>query len=326
MFFFLDGYFIRTLRDVLPSADGLFIEISRTRQPCWRRKLRNKARKHFSFRFYGGVFESRLEALDVSRHDEAIIMNSKEAILPHLSPASISSENLCTPIISPCTLRLQKCPKEDAVMQNLSPPKVLQDKSQLMDYRKNNIEKLNYSSPYMNSMPSDSSTYYSLESDTTCEKFVHEHFVKSEKKEIPCYNETKIFQRPFCSYETTNELFETQQNMSDYNSSGIQNSLVTLDHSAEYKNFSNKYSCPTLNTEKYKDSLDPSSSTTTTTKGKDCLQFFAQPVYPESYTTPYDVEKYSVPPESSNNIVDGSYSPSYSLYTPYHTLQELLKI
>lgn len=60
-----DGHFVRMLRDMLPVATGLFIEISRTRQPCWRRKVGNRARKHFSFRFYGGIFESRLEALEL---------------------------------------------------------------------------------------------------------------------------------------------------------------------------------------------------------------------------------------------------------------------
>lgn len=65
VFFLSDGNFVRMLRDMLPVSSGLFIEISKTRQPCWRRKVENKARKHFSFRFYGGIFESRLEALQL---------------------------------------------------------------------------------------------------------------------------------------------------------------------------------------------------------------------------------------------------------------------
>lgn len=96
----LDGYFIRTLRDILPQADGLFIEISRTRQPCWRRKLSNKARKHFSFRFYGGVFESRLEALEIRCHSNnslpALNSNSRRG----LSLNSPSNESVCPALLS----------------------------------------------------------------------------------------------------------------------------------------------------------------------------------------------------------------------------------
>lgn len=134
-----DGHFVRMLRDMLPLANGLFIEISKTRQPCWRRKLRNKARKHFSFRFYGGIFESRLEALEIGRTNSARLaamgqQQGNQALPPlnqtpeqhqmmscptpgyMLPPAQISSSSPAPPLIG----KVAPIPDDSVILQNFN--------------------------------------------------------------------------------------------------------------------------------------------------------------------------------------------------------------
>eukprot|EP01071_Lankesteria_metandrocarpae_P010677 Lankesteria_metandrocarpae@DN5365_c0_g1_i1.p1 len=57
-----DLEFVRTLRDGLPTVNGLFLEVYGQRQACWRRRV-GGIRKHYSFKQHGGYFESRLQSI-----------------------------------------------------------------------------------------------------------------------------------------------------------------------------------------------------------------------------------------------------------------------
>ncbi|KAL7067495.1 amine oxidase, flavin-containing family protein [Cryptosporidium serpentis] len=59
-----DLTYLRQLRTGLVNGHGLHIELSGRRQGCWRRR-KEGIRKHFSFKQYGGFFESRMIALDL---------------------------------------------------------------------------------------------------------------------------------------------------------------------------------------------------------------------------------------------------------------------
>lgn len=65
-FQFADSDFVCWLKTTLPFVVGLSCEISSTRPGCWRKKIGGH-RKHFSFRYYGGIFEARIQALRYSQ-------------------------------------------------------------------------------------------------------------------------------------------------------------------------------------------------------------------------------------------------------------------
>lgn len=64
------------LRDSLPKSNILFVEVCRSRAPCWRVKV-GESRRHFSFKRYGGLLEGRLRALD-----------SEFQVIPHFTASN----------------------------------------------------------------------------------------------------------------------------------------------------------------------------------------------------------------------------------------------